>query len=195
MKIEDFCEVLRSKTGEKKVLAYKINNLVLFEQYFKECNYKPAILAEKLNIHYQSCRKLLMDAGLWKYVSTKNGKGSGINRRRFKQGTKDGYLYSKDPNSLNFQNGRARRKLEHIEVMENHLGRKLKSNEIVHHIDCNKLNNDISNLHLCTRNEHGLLHKNLEQQAAILFKRGLIKFHPDHGYFINDELEFDLEAK
>lgn len=37
---------------------------------------------------------------------------------------------------------------EHIFVMEKHLGRYLKKGEVVHHIDRNKVNNNISNLML-----------------------------------------------
>jgi hypothetical protein len=42
--------------------------------------------------------------------------------------------------------------------MQQHLGRKLLKEEIVHHIDHNKLNNDISNLCLMTRKEHDKMH-------------------------------------
>lgn len=42
----------------------------------------------------------------------------------------------------------------HRYIMECYLGRKLNSNEIVHHKDGNKLNNSIDNLELCTRSEH-----------------------------------------
>lgn len=38
------------------------------------------------------------------------------------------------------------------------VGRKLNSNEVVHHIDGNKSNNDLSNLALMTRSEHARLH-------------------------------------
>jgi hypothetical protein len=43
---------------------------------------------------------------------------------------------------------------EHRLVMEQHLGRPLEPDEIVHHSDHDKLNNDISNLVLVTRNTH-----------------------------------------
>lgn len=46
----------------------------------------------------------------------------------------------------------------HRVLMEEHLGRKLNRNEVVHHIDHNKLNNDISNLELMDLNEHLKLH-------------------------------------
>jgi hypothetical protein len=47
---------------------------------------------------------------------------------------------------------------EHRYVMENHLGRELSEDEIIHHIDGDKLNNDISNLMIMTRSSHALLH-------------------------------------
>ena len=39
-------------------------------------------------------------------------------------------------------------------VMEQHIGRSLSSNEDVHHIDENPLNNDISNLKIIAHGEH-----------------------------------------
>lgn len=50
----------------------------------------------------------------------------------------------------------------HRRKMEDFLGRKLTCNEVVHHKDQNKLNNDINNLEVLTRAEHARLHKNLE---------------------------------
>jgi predicted RNA-binding Zn-ribbon protein involved in translation (DUF1610 family) len=44
--------------------------------------------------------------------------------------------------------------LYHRIIMENHINRLLLDNEIVHHIDENKHNNDIDNLELMDRAEH-----------------------------------------
>lgn len=46
----------------------------------------------------------------------------------------------------------------HRYVMEKHLGRKLSSDEVVHHIDENKENNSIYNLQIMTRSEHAIHH-------------------------------------
>ena len=59
----------------------------------------------------------------------------------------NGYLRFKDS-----------KKLVHRWMMEKRIRRKLKKNEDVHHIDGNKLNNDISNLRLMKAEDHHQLH-------------------------------------
>lgn len=59
---------------------------------------------------------------------------------------------------LEITRGKNRFKSVHRVVMEKHLGRKLKKDEVVHHIDGDKTNNEITNLKVMNRKEHNKLH-------------------------------------
>jgi hypothetical protein len=54
--------------------------------------------------------------------------------------------------------------LEHVYVMSQHIGRGLKPDEVVHHIDGNKQHNDIENLRLMSASEHAKLHSAEKQK-------------------------------
>lgn len=67
----------------------------------------------------------------------------------------DGYIIIKVDNHPNANNGYVK---YHRFVMEQALGRYLATNEHVHHIDGNKLNNSLDNLQMVTPEEHGRIH-------------------------------------
>jgi len=72
----------------------------------------------------------------------------------------------------------------HREKIENQIGRKLTNTEIVHHIDGDKNNDDLSNLYLCKDNSaHQFLHNQIEKIAFELLKRGEIVFK-DGNYYL-----------
>jgi hypothetical protein len=84
---------------------------------------------------------------------------------------------------------------EHILVMEQKVGRFLEKHEIVHHIDKDKQNNNIENLHLFSGNNnkesaqmHNAAHESLEQVGIELYKLGLVKF-VDGKYNLPEEVK------
>lgn len=77
----------------------------------------------------------------------------------------------------------------HREKIEEELNRKLSKDEIVHHIDGNKSNDNISNLYLCKDNvEHKTIHYQLEQLAMELVQQGIINFDKNKGIYYCDML-------
>lgn len=52
----------------------------------------------------------------------------------------------------------------------------LPANFVVHHVDGNKLHNEPSNLHPCTKGEHREIHAQLEKLSYFLIQQGMINF-------------------
>lgn len=77
------------------------------------------------------------------------------------------------------------KKLLHRHIMEVNLGRKLMYDEVVHHIDGNKLNNNINNLFLCSGIEHCKIHGSLNKMLRQLYELKYIGFDKEKGkYFV-----------
>jgi len=70
-----------------------------------------------------------------------------------------------------FTRGENKGRSEHVVVMESIIGRRITSNEHVHHKDRNKLNNHPSNLQLLTISEHMALHRKEDAEAGITRRR------------------------
>jgi hypothetical protein len=92
-------------------------------------------------------------------------------REKIKTGNNGGYwrIFSPDyPKAT--KNGYI---LEHRLIMEKHLGRYLKENEIVHHKNRNQFDNRIENLEILTKREHRRKHKkeNREKWKKLIKKR------------------------
>ena len=66
------------------------------------------------------------------------------------------------------------------------LRRKLKDDEVVHHIDGNKINNEWSNLLVCSAEEHARLHAQLEALAMTAVRAGIFIFKSGR-YHLNPE--------
>ena len=81
----------------------------------------------------------------------------GDQRRHYRKKHSDGYICVYLPN--NHAADRGGYVLEHRAVMENHFGRLLSQEEVVHHKNGDKKDNRIENLVVVTRSEHINLHR------------------------------------
>jgi len=78
--------------------------------------------------------------------------------------------------------------------MEKHLGRRIGKNEVIHHINFDKMDNRIENLHLCkSLSEHFRFHRSLEEAMSKLIKAGIVGFEPGRGYYMNKQTETPSE--
>lgn len=133
-----------------------------------------------------SASKIARTLGLYTTAVTRVLKRNGIKLRDTKSGSnhpmwkggrgvKSGYwtVYNPThPRALNI--GRV---WEHILVAEKKLGRPIKKDEPIHHIDLDRLNNKPSNLIVLKNNsEHQQLHSSLNKVVSQLIKNKTIKF-------------------
>lgn len=128
--------VRKLKLSHYKSKKYTDEELEFIKENYPK--YGSKYCAEKLNRSENAINKKIKKLNLsinWKYEYINAG----------------GYLVNCED--------RKHRYLVHRRKMENELGRKLKYNEVVHHIDGDKLNNDLSNLQLMTRQEHIEIHR------------------------------------
>lgn len=70
---------------------------------------------------------------------------------------------------------------EHTLVFEKHNGRLPNKNEVLHHIDLDKHNNNISNLFLCGYKEHTKIHRQMDKLIKPLMDKGILVF--DNGQY------------
>ncbi|SUV06416.1 Uncharacterised protein [Priestia megaterium] len=89
----------------------------------------------------------------------------------------NGNVYSYKESEGFFRAHNGKRKYLHREVMEKELGRELRGEEVVHHINGDKRDNKISNLFLCINQQHHTeIHKNIQLLGYELYKIGVIGF-------------------
>ena len=65
---------------------------------------------------------------------------------------------------------------EHTLIVEEKLGRLPRKDEVVHHINLDKLDNSPSNLWLCVNREHLICHRSIEKLIKPLLECGIIEF-------------------
>jgi len=94
----------------------------------------------------------------------KSGELSGPNKKEGKWINNEGYVLIWSPNHPNTTSNNY--VMEHRLVMEEYLGRYLKKEEVVHHINKNRLDNRIENLMLFKNDmEHKKFHKRKDKNA------------------------------
>jgi hypothetical protein len=122
--------------------------------------------------------------GIFFKTLTKGRQYGGLNSRHTKNGGKHidhrGYVVV---GRFHPENDHEETVYEHKLVMEQHIGRKLKPGEIIHHIDNVKSNNDIDNLFLCEHSTHRKCDLSAMDVCYELYMKGLVYFDKDEGIY------------
>jgi len=100
---------------------------------------------------------------------------------------REGYIMVSVRQGRSNKSGWTNYRKEHVVIMEEHLDRPLKKEEVVHHIDGNKANNLLENLWLTDRKRHRKAHASLQKVSYSLLQKGIIGFDKNTGtYYIKE---------
>jgi hypothetical protein len=135
--------------------------------------------------------------GLWQ---TKYGTKRGKNNGMWNNGTVNGvYILISQPKHPNSNKGGYI--AEHRYVMEQKIGRYLKNDEQVHHINLNKHDNRIENLQLMSKEEHDLHHRieRMKKSKGYSFDKDRnlwsVYLQVDKKYVLHRRVKTEEEAK
>jgi hypothetical protein len=103
--------------------------------------------------------------------------------RLYKRGRSGGHILIYCPNHPNARKGYVP---EHRLVVERSIGRLLKREEFVHHIDCDPQSNSLENLVVLSCFTHNKAHASIERCVATLMRLGVLSFNRDtNSYEVN----------
>jgi len=121
-----------------------------------------------------ACPSYALAAKIGQQVQRDNRKKN-IGQRMF---TVDGYVRVYVQDTHPHSDGYCGSVFEHTMVMENYLNRSLEKGEVVHHIDGDKANNDITNLDVMSIQEHNKCHGSGANELLFeLYKNGAIIYN------------------
>lgn len=118
-------------------------------------------VSHKMGCHMRGKTRVFSDA--WKKNIQKSASLRGERTARGISQKPSGYL--------EITRGENKGRSEHVIIMEARIGRRLRDDECVHHIDGIKTNNDENNLALVTRSGHTRLHRFEDRISGKIRKR------------------------
>lgn len=183
MKLEDFAKKVETVTQSGGSKRWEVTDPDKLKEYLTQTNFKIEKLAILLNMSYSSLRRLIIAAGLHDMCDVKKQSVSG-NSSISTDKDKLGHIYAGPEHDYIDECGDKKRKLLHIVVAEQKIGRSLNNDEVVHHVNLDKEDNRPENLMICSSSDHRKIHQDLEHLAARLVQAGQLDFVPELQQYV-----------